>query len=144
MSWDKYHQTSFLSKNVLFRYIKNGISAVVHHNISLQTNTQHRTDLLQIGGLWNPLQPYAVQLYTAGFRLNCRCLLAVTCSIWTCSWLYNLPDFPLLFVIIFLTIPQQQVMAAGILQPGGNDAESSQTTGASNNAPPGQTQRQRR
>jgi len=47
-------------------------------------------------------------------------------------------------VIIFLTIPQQQVMAPEIVQPGAIEAELSRTTGASNNAPPGETQQQRR
>jgi len=47
-------------------------------------------------------------------------------------------------VIIFLTIPQQQVLAPETLQPGVIGAESSRTTGASNNAPPGKTQQKRR
>ena len=47
-------------------------------------------------------------------------------------------------MIIFLTIPQQQVMAPETLQPGAIGAESSRMTGASNNAPPGETQQQRR
>jgi len=47
-------------------------------------------------------------------------------------------------VIIFLTIPQQQVMAREILQPGAIEPKSSRTTGSSNNAPPGETQQQRR
>ena len=47
-------------------------------------------------------------------------------------------------MIIFLTIPQQQVFASETLQPGAIGAESSRTTGASNNAPPGKTQQQHR
>ena len=97
--------------------------------------------------LWDcssPIQLYTVQLYTAGFGLNWTCKLAVTRSIMTCSWLYNLQDFPLVFVIIFLTIPPQQVMAPGILQPGAIEAELSWTTGGSNNAPPSETQQQLR
>jgi len=47
-------------------------------------------------------------------------------------------------MIIFLTIPQQQVMAPEILQPGAIDAELSQMTDPSNNASPGETQLQRR
>jgi len=45
-------------------------------------------------------------------------------------------------MIIFLTIPQQQEMAPGILQPGVIESESSRTTGASNNAPLSETQQQ--
>jgi len=70
--------------------------------------------------------------------------LAVTHSILTCSSLYNLQDNPLLFVIIFLTFPQQQVMPPETLQPGVIGAESSRTTGSSSNVPPGERQQQRR
>jgi len=45
-------------------------------------------------------------------------------------------------VIIFLTIPQQQVVASETLQPGAIEAKSSRTTGASTNAPPRETQQQ--
>jgi len=62
----------------------------------------------------------------------------------TWSKLYSLQVIPLLFVIIFLTIPQQEVMGPEILQPGAIDAESSRMTGASNNTPPGETQQKRR
>jgi len=44
----------------------------------------------------------------------------------------------------FVTIPQQQVIAPEILQPGAVEAELSGTTGTSNNAPPIGTQQQRR
>jgi len=88
---------------------------------------------------WNPLQPYA-----SGFSLNGRFKLAVTHSILTCSWLHNLHDFPLLFVIVFLTIPLQDVVAREIPQPGAIEAESSWTLGASNDRPPGEIQRQHR
>jgi len=45
-------------------------------------------------------------------------------------------------MIVFITIPQQRVMAPEILQPGAIEAQSSRTTGASNNAPPGEKQQQ--
>jgi len=35
ISWDKHHQTSFLSKNVLWISHKPDISAVVHRDVSL-------------------------------------------------------------------------------------------------------------
>jgi len=47
-------------------------------------------------------------------------------------------------VIIFLTFSQQQVMAPKTHQPGAIRSESSQTTGASTNALPGETQQQHR
>jgi len=139
MSWDKHQQTSFPSKNDLFRSIKHEISAVVHLDVSLKTNKQHRTNLLKLSDRWNPLQ-----LYAAGFSLNWKCKLAVTHSILTCSSLYNLQHFPLLFVIIFLTFLQQQAMAPETLPPDAIGAELSRTTGASRNAPLGETQLQPR
>ena len=139
MSWDKHYQTSFPSKNYHFRSIKHEISAVVHLDVTLWTNKQHQTNLLKSCDRWNPMQ-----LYTAGFSLNWTCKLAVTHSILTCSSLYNLQHFPLLFVIIFLTILQQQAMAPETLPPGAIGPESIRTTGASRNAPLGETQQQRR
>ena len=47
-------------------------------------------------------------------------------------------------MIVFLTIPQQHVITPEILQEGAIQAEWSLTTGASNTAPPGVTQQQRR
>jgi len=47
-SSDKHQQTSFPMKNVPFLSPKNEISAVVHCSESLQTNTQHQTELVQI------------------------------------------------------------------------------------------------
>jgi len=41
---------AFPTKNVLFLSHNNEISAVVHHDLSLQTDTQHWTDLVQITG----------------------------------------------------------------------------------------------
>jgi len=43
---------------------------------------------------------------------------------------------------IFLTMPQQQVMATETLQPGAIRAESSWTTGASTDAQPSETKQQ--
>jgi len=50
ISWDKLQQMAFPTKNVLFLSHNNQISAVVHHDLSLQTDTQHWTDLVQITG----------------------------------------------------------------------------------------------
>jgi hypothetical protein len=72
------------------------------------------------------------------------CKLAITHSILTCSSQYNLQHFALLLVIIFLTILQQQGMAPETLPPGAIGAELSRTTGASRNAPLGETQQHRR
>jgi hypothetical protein len=58
----------------------------------------------------------------------------------TCSSLYTLQHFPLLSVIIFLTILQHQAMAPETHPPGAIGAVSSRTTGASCNAPLGETQ----
>jgi len=47
-------------------------------------------------------------------------------------------------VIIFLAIPQQQVMAPGSLQQGAIGAKSNRMTGTLTNVPPGERQQQRR
>jgi hypothetical protein len=61
----------------------------------------------------------------------------------TCSSLYNLQHFPLLFVIIFLTFLHQS-LAPELHPPGAIGVESSQTTAASSIAPLSETQEQRR
>jgi hypothetical protein len=48
MSSDHHHQTSVPSKNVRYICIKHKISAVVHHDVSLETEKSHVTDVLQI------------------------------------------------------------------------------------------------
>jgi len=71
-------------------------------------------------------------------------MLGVTHSVLTCSSVFNLQHFPLLFVIIFLTFLQQQAMAPETLPPSAIGAKSSQITGASSNAPLGETKQQRK
>jgi len=48
--WDKHHQTSSPLKNVLFISHNHEISAVVHCDLSVLTNTKHRTDLVHSAG----------------------------------------------------------------------------------------------
>jgi len=139
MSWDKHHQTFFLSKHDLLIFIKHEISAVVHLDVSLWTNKQRRTDWQKSRHRWHPLK-----LCAAAFSLNWTCKLAITHSIMTGSSLYNLQHFPLLFVIIFLTFLQHQTIAPKTLPPGGIGAGSSWTTGTSHSEPIGKTQQQRR
>jgi len=91
----------------------------------------------------NSPQLYTVQLYATWFILNWLCQLAITHSILTSCKLYNFHDFPQLFVIIFLTFPQQQVTAPVTLQPSVIGAELSPTTGASIHPLPSKTQLQR-
>ena len=101
MCGDKHHQTTFPLKNFLFISIKHEISAVVHINISLQSNKQTSLDwltanLTTVGITCN------LQWYAAGYVLRRTCKLTVIHSLVTCSLLYIPQDFPL-FVIIFLT-----------------------------------------
>jgi len=134
MSWDTHHQTFFLTKNFLFLSMKHMMSAVVHHNISLYTKKQHRTVGI----------PCNLQLDAAGFILNRMCKLAVPHSIFTCRYVYIPQDFTLLFIIIFLTFPQQQVMAPQTHQWRAIKSESSWKTVTSSNVPLAETQCQRR
>ena len=73
MSSDNHHQTFFPLKNVLFIRIKNEISAIVHHEISLQTYKQHWTDLLRIAG---PLESPAA-IHSAAIRSRIQLELEV-------------------------------------------------------------------
>jgi hypothetical protein len=98
----------------------------------------------KLQGCLNPLQLYAVQLYTAAFTFIRKCKLPVTHSIVTCYLLYNHPECWFLFTIVFLTFPQPQAIATEPPDPGVIGAESSWTTGASCNTPLGDTQHQRR
>jgi len=100
MCWDKNHQTFFPLKNSLFIYIKHEISAVVHFNVSLQTNKQHRTDLLQIVG---PLESSATCSYTQPDKTWVECaswLLFI--RLWLEAYYIFLRTFHF-FVVIFLT-----------------------------------------
>jgi len=101
MCWDKHHQTTFPSKNFLFISIKHEISAVVHFNVSLQTNKQTSSAQLTpncgtVGITWN------LQRYAAECILSRTCKLTVIHSHVACSFPYIPQDFPL-FVIVFLT-----------------------------------------
>jgi len=49
--WDKHQQMSFPSDNVLYIADNHAIAAVEHHNVSLLTYKQQRTDILHIAGL---------------------------------------------------------------------------------------------
>jgi len=62
----------------------------------------------------------------------------------TSTYLYIAQDFPLLFIFIFLTIPQHQVLATQISQTAVIGSESSQITGASSHASSAETQQQHR
>jgi len=59
------------------------------------------------------------------------------------SFRYPLPqEFPLHFVIVISSLPQQQIMAAHTPQQGERETESSRTTGTSSIMPPAKTQPQ--
>ena len=68
---------SFPLMNVLVISIKNEISAVVHHDISLQTLKQHRPDLLQIAGLLE--SPAAIRSTPIRSRIQLESKVQVGC-----------------------------------------------------------------
>jgi len=137
MCWDKHHQTTFRSKNFLFISIKHEIPAVVHFNVSLQTNKHTSSE---------------------GLTPN-RGTVGIT-SNWDVSWVERaswqsfIPLCPVAYYIFLRTFhfslsssspsPQQQVVAQQTPLPGGIQSESSRTTGASSNSPQVETQLQRR
>jgi len=61
--------------------------------------------------------PFLGQRKAVEFTLNCALELAVLSSVLTCSYRYIPQDFLLLFHIIVLPFPQQQVMAPQAPQP---------------------------
>ena len=102
MSWNEHHPTSFLSKNGSLISINQVISAGIHHNVSV-LNEQTTLDWLPANhGMGR--NPCYLQLYTVVFLISRICKLAATHSILTGSKLYTPQDFPLPFIIIFLTI----------------------------------------
>jgi len=107
----------------------------------IHENKQPTSDRLTVN--WGTLGiPSNLQLYVAGSTLNGTCKSAVPSSILTSRYLYIPQDFPLLFVIIFLTFPQQQITAPQPPQSGAIGSESSCTTGTLSNSPSAEIQQQ--
>jgi len=77
-SWDKHQQTSFPTNNVPLLSPNNEISVFVHHDWSLQANTQHRTDLVQIAWL-------------LAIRATDRCAQQDSSCVDRASWLLRMP-----------------------------------------------------
>jgi len=141
-TWDKHHQTSFPSKTVLCICNINEISAVVHFNLTLETNIQHWTNSLPIVALWET-------------PATCSDSQADSSWVERPSW-WSLSLFRLEANYIFLRtshffwlsssspFPQQPVMATQIPQTGEGRSESSEMMGASSNASLERTLQQRR
>jgi len=99
--WDKHQQMFFPSNNVL-------CISDNHHDWGCGTphlipvNKQATLDKLvaHCGAVGNPCN---LQSYSAGFILSITNMLAATNSTLTWSWLYSPENFPLLFVMIFLS-----------------------------------------
>jgi len=138
ISWDKYHQTFFPSKNDLSISDNMKFSAVENVSLLMQTNNQQQTDLLQIAG---------------------QCKIPATCShthqysSWVehTSWLLLIPfwlkanyiflrTFHFLLVSSSSPMPHQNIIDTETLEHDGSGSEQCQSTGASFNAAPTGTQ----
>jgi len=142
ISWDKHHQTSFLSKNILFICNIDEILALVNFDLSLFANLQHRTNSLQIAGL---LETPATCSYTQAdsswverpswrsvslFWLEANYIFLRTSHFF---WLSSCTPFP-----------HQQFMASQRPQTDKSGSESSETMGTLSNVSLEGTQQQRR
>jgi hypothetical protein len=140
--WENDHQMTFPSKNFLYIYVNHVISAVIHMNVSLQTNTQTSLDRHSANhgttGIMSNLQRS-----TAGCILSRMCKLKVIHSLVTSSLIYIPQDFHF-SLSSSSPYPQYQVMARQTPQPGVIQSELSQTTSSSYTAPLAETELQRR
>lgn len=129
--WGKAQQTSFRSKKFLFSFHKHEISDVVHIYISLWTNTQCQTDLLQIAGR---------------FETPAICSRTQQDSSWVecASWLLLIPSWLEAYYVFLSTshmfslsfscpFQHQKIMATQTPQPGESGSELSETTDTSSN-----------
>ena len=100
---------------------------------------------------WQPVQPAAIRnriQLVQNIQVGCFVCyfdlkLARYSSGLPTSFRYLLhQDFPLRFVIIISSLPQQQIMAPQTPPQGEGGTESSRTMGASSNTPPAETQLQ--
>jgi len=133
---------SFPSKNVLCICNMNVISAVVHFNLSLWTNIQHRTDSLQIAGL---LESPVTSSYT---QADSSWVESPSWQSFSAFWIEANYIFLRTSHFFWLSssapFPHQQFMATQTPQTGESGSESSETMGASFNASLEGTQPQRR
>jgi len=127
--YDKHQQTSFPSKNVLIISDNSNISAVIHLNLSMEMNKDHRTDLQQIARWWET-------------PATCSHMQQDSCWVWRTSWLQLIPFLHEVHYILLRTshflllsssspIPFHQVMDTRTPQPGGDGYEASRSIGAS-------------
>jgi len=140
--WDKHQQMSFRSYNELLISYNHAISAVVHHNLSLLTNSQHRTYLLQIAGRWET-------------PATCDHMQQVSSWVYGTSWLllilfWHEANYIVLRTSHFFSlsssspIPHQHSMEIQSPQPAASGLKSSQLAGDTSNTSVIGAQQQRR
>ena len=129
--WDKYQQTSFPSNKVVLIFDNHEISAVVHRNLSLLTNKQHWSDLLQIAGWWEtPVTSSDTQRNSSWVQQSCWLLLIP---------FWHLANYTVLRASHFFSlsssspIPHQQIMVTQPPLPGQSGSNSSLFAGATSN-----------
>jgi len=140
--WEKHHQTSFSSKSVLLISDNHEILAVVCLNLSLDSNKQHRTDLLQITRWWET-------------PTTCSYMQQDSCWVWCTSWLlfipfWHEPHYIFLRTFHFFSlsssspIPHHQIIDTQTPPPVGDGSQADWTMGASSNRSLLGTQRERK
>ena len=140
--WDKHQQTSFPLYNDRLISDKHAISAVIQHNLSLLTNTQHQTCLLHIAGRWET-------------PATCGHIQQDSSWVYGTSWLLLIlfghkANYIVVRTSHFLSlsssflIPHQHIMETQSPQPAASGLKSSRLAGDTSNTSLIGTQQQRR
>jgi len=122
----------FSLKNCLFASKKCYISADVHINISLTTNTQHQTDLSKLMQWMDTTSTCRFAQQHLLWVDHAKWLLVI--PFWLEAFYTLLRAFHFTSLSSFSPIPQQQIMAAQSPQLGQRGAESNAMTDGSSNS----------
>jgi len=136
MPWDQHHQISIPSKNLVCILYKHEIVTLDYHILSVKSNKQHCTNLLQIEG-WletpaigrNP-QKNSSWVEGANWLLLIPFWLEATYIFLRTSHFFSLSSSP-------YSLPKP-IMTAVPSQQAGRESESSQPTGPLSNLSPGE------
>jgi len=140
--WDKHQQTSFPSYNVLCISDYHAMSAVVHRNSSLLTNTQPGTYLLHIAGWWETPATCGHTEQDSSWVYGTSRLLLI--PFWHEANYIALRTSHFFLLSSSSPIPHQQIMETQPPQPGESRSISSRFAAATSNASLIGTQHERR
>ena len=129
--WVNHHQTSFPSYSDLFIPDNQAISAVIHCYSSLYTNTQHRTYLMHIAGLWETPATHGHTQRDSCWVYGTSWLLLIL--FWHEANYIVLRTSHFSSLSSFSPIPHQHMMETQPPQPAASGSKSSRLVGATLN-----------